>query len=193
MHPIADKAEVAIDFPDKFYVGGFGRDCVFEARAEADGVLIRLVCSEGEKRAVEIHLHHYLLAGILDDLAQSLAGREPIDEPHRQKLLDAARNLVAGLEKTQAGAGTRYSRQRGIGRRTRRAGAGLRKTPRSRHCSPSTPTSAVRIRHIAARSCGCICSCASTALDDSPTHGTASELMPVMLAGNNPTRRNHAK
>jgi hypothetical protein len=55
MHPITDKAEVAIDFPDKFYMGGFGRDCSFEARAEADGVLIRLVRSEGEKRAVEIH------------------------------------------------------------------------------------------------------------------------------------------
>jgi hypothetical protein len=107
MHPIADKAEVAIDFPDKFYMGGFGRDCAFEARAEADGVLIRLVRSEGEKRAAEIHLHHYLLAGILDDVAQSLAGREPIDEPHRKPLLDAARNLVAALEKAQAGGAIR--------------------------------------------------------------------------------------
>jgi hypothetical protein len=98
MHPITDKAEVAIDFPDKFYMGGFGRDCGFEARAEDDGVLIRLLRSSGEKRAVEIHLHHYLLAGILDDLAQSLTGREPIDEPHRQPLLNAARNLAAALE-----------------------------------------------------------------------------------------------
>ena len=98
IHPITGKAEVAIDFPDKFYMGGFGRDCAFEARAEDDGILIRLVRSAGEKRAVEIHLHHYLLAGILDDLAQSLAGREPIDEPHRQPLLSAARNLTTALE-----------------------------------------------------------------------------------------------
>jgi hypothetical protein len=34
---------VSIDFPDKLYMGGFGRDAVFEARAEDDGVLIRLV------------------------------------------------------------------------------------------------------------------------------------------------------
>jgi len=45
MHPITDKAEVAIDFPDKFHSGGFGRDSAFEARAEADNVLIRLVRS----------------------------------------------------------------------------------------------------------------------------------------------------
>ena len=107
MHPIADKAEVAIDFPDKFYMGGFGRDCAFEARAEDDGVLIRLVRSGGEKRVVEIHLHLYLLAGILDDVAQSLGGREPIDEPHRRPLLEAARKLVATLENSTAGAGSR--------------------------------------------------------------------------------------
>jgi hypothetical protein len=103
MHPIADKAEVAIDFPDKFYMGGFGRDCAFEAHAENDGMLLRLVRSEGEKRVVEIHLHHFLLANILDDLARSLAERQPIDDPHRQPLLNAARNLAAALEHARAG------------------------------------------------------------------------------------------
>lgn len=75
MHPIVDKAEVAIDFPDKFYSGGFGRDSSYEARAEDDGVLIRLVRQGSEKRAAAIHLHHFLLAGILEDLARSLDGR----------------------------------------------------------------------------------------------------------------------
>jgi hypothetical protein len=32
-------------------------------------------------------------------LAQLLAGREPIDEPHREPLLKAARNLAAALER----------------------------------------------------------------------------------------------
>jgi len=98
MRPIADKAEVAIDFPDKFYSGSFGRDSAFEARAEADGVLIRLVRAGIDKREVEIHLHHFLLASILDDLASSIAGREPIDLVHREPLLKAARNLLAALE-----------------------------------------------------------------------------------------------
>lgn len=106
MHPITDKAEVAIDFPDKFYMGGFGRDCSFEARSEDDGVLIRLVRSGSEKRTVEIHLHHFLLAGILDDLARSLAEWEPIDDSHRQPLLDAARRLATALERATAPAAT---------------------------------------------------------------------------------------
>jgi hypothetical protein len=102
MHPIADKAEIAIDFPDKMYMGGFGRDCDFEARADADGVLIRLVRSGEDKRVAEIHLHHFLFASILDELARSLAQREPIDETHREPLLNAARSLLAALEGTPA-------------------------------------------------------------------------------------------
>jgi hypothetical protein len=99
MHPISDKAEVAIDFPDKAYMGGFGRECSFDARADADGMMIRLVRTSGEKREAEIHLHHFLFAGILDDLARSLGEREPIDETHRQPLLVAARKLAAALER----------------------------------------------------------------------------------------------
>ena len=97
MHPITDKAEVAIDFPDKAYMGGFGRDSGFEARADADGMMIKLVRSSGEKREVEVHLHHFLFAGILDDLAQSVAAREPIDDTHRLPLLEAAQKLAAAL------------------------------------------------------------------------------------------------
>jgi hypothetical protein len=99
MHTIADRAEISIDFPDKFYVGGFGRDCSFEARAEDDAVLIRLVKSGSEKRDVSVHLHHFLLAGIVDDLARSVGEREPIDEVHRQPLLDAARRFASALER----------------------------------------------------------------------------------------------
>ena len=99
MHPIDDKGEVAIDFRDKFYSGGFGRDSSFEARAEDDGVLIRLVRPGPQKRAASIHLHHFLLASILADLARSIADKEPIDTVHREPLLDSARALVAALER----------------------------------------------------------------------------------------------
>ena len=102
MHQIADKAEVAIDFPDKFYVGGFGRDCAFEARAEDDGVLIRLVRSGDDKRTADIHLHHFLFANVLEDLARSLAERPPIDDVHREPMLKAARSLAAALERGPA-------------------------------------------------------------------------------------------
>jgi hypothetical protein len=99
MHPIADKAEIAIDFPDKFYMGGFGRDCDFEARADADGMLIRLVRSGADKRVAAIHLHHFLFASIIDELAGSLAQREPIDAVHHEPLLNAARSFLAALER----------------------------------------------------------------------------------------------
>jgi hypothetical protein len=99
LHPIIDKGEVGIDFPDKYYSGGFGRDCSFEARAEDEGVLIRLVREGSEKRVVAIHLHHYLLAGIIEELARSLAGRDPIDRAHRQPLLEAVQSMVAALER----------------------------------------------------------------------------------------------
>jgi hypothetical protein len=99
LHPIIDKAEVGIDFPDKYYSGGFGRDCSFEARAEDEGVLIRLVRAGSDKRVVAIHLHHFLLAGILEELARSLNEREPIDAVHREPLLVAARSFAAALEK----------------------------------------------------------------------------------------------
>ena len=98
MHPIADKAEIAIDFPDKRYMGGFGRDCTFEARVDADGMLIRLVRSGEDKRVAEIHLHHFLFANILDELAGSLAQRVAIDELHREPLCNAARRFLAALE-----------------------------------------------------------------------------------------------
>lgn len=100
MHSIPDKAEVGIDFPDKFYVGGFGRDSRFEAKAEEDAVLIRLVRAGEEKRVVEVHLHHFLLANILNDLAASLTAREPIDEVHRQPLAEAAHRFAAALDRT---------------------------------------------------------------------------------------------
>ncbi len=100
MHPIVDKGEVAIDFPEKYYSGGFGRDCSFEARAEDEGVLIRLVRGGSDKRAVAIHLHHFLFAGILEELARSLGERAPIDATHRELLRAAARGLVAALERS---------------------------------------------------------------------------------------------
>ena len=59
-HPVPDKAEVAIDFPDKVYMGSFSRTSVFEARAENDGLLIKLVRRGEDSREVEVHLHHHL-------------------------------------------------------------------------------------------------------------------------------------
>lgn len=98
LKPITDRAEVAIDFPDKAYMGSFGRSSAFEAGADAEGVRIRLARTGEDKRVAEIHLHHYLFAAVLADVAAALAARPPLDEAHRAPLREAARALLAALE-----------------------------------------------------------------------------------------------
>jgi hypothetical protein len=98
LHPIADKAEVSVDFPDKAYIGNFGRHSQFDAYVDTDNVAIKLVRPGEDRREAVVHLHYGLLADILVELARSLAAREPLDELHRSELCGAARQLAAALE-----------------------------------------------------------------------------------------------
>jgi hypothetical protein len=98
LHPIADKAEVSVDFPDKAYIGSFSRHSQFDAYADAESVAIRLVRPGEDRREAMVHLHYGLLAEILAELARSLAARDPLDEPHRAELAEAARQLATSLE-----------------------------------------------------------------------------------------------
>ncbi len=50
--PIPDKAQVSIDFPDKFYMGPFGRESRFDATANKEGVHINLDRQGEERRHV---------------------------------------------------------------------------------------------------------------------------------------------
>ena len=98
LHPIADKAEVSVDFPDKAYIGSFGRHSQFDAYADADSVAVRLVRPGEDRREAVMHLHYGLLAEILAELARSLASRDVLDDQHRTELSEAARQLSASLE-----------------------------------------------------------------------------------------------
>src|SRR5215813_9410702 len=98
LHPIADKAEVSVDFPDKAYMGSFSRHSQFDAYADTDSVAIRLVRPGEDRREAVVHLHYGLLAGILAELARSLTARDPLDEQHRTELSEAAKQLAAALE-----------------------------------------------------------------------------------------------
>jgi hypothetical protein len=98
LHPIVDKAEVSVDFPDKAYVGSFSRHSQFDAHADADNAVIRLVRPGEDRREAVFHLHYGLLADILGELARSLAAREPLDDQHRAELCEAAKQLAASLE-----------------------------------------------------------------------------------------------
>ena len=98
-HPVHDKAEVSIDFPDKVYMGSFSRSSVFEARAENDGLFVKLTRPGEDTREVEIHLHHHLLADILDAWADSLAEQPPMDADHKKTLVDALNKVEKALKK----------------------------------------------------------------------------------------------
>jgi hypothetical protein len=68
LKPIIDKAEVAIDFPDKTYFGTFGRNSVFDVACDGERVRLRLSHPGTDQRTAEIHVHYYLLADILGPL-----------------------------------------------------------------------------------------------------------------------------
>lgn len=98
LHPIADKAEVSVEFPDKAYIGSFGRHSQFDAYADADSVAIKLIRPGEDRREAVIHLHYGLLSEILSELARSLASRGQLDELHRTELSEGAKRLAASLE-----------------------------------------------------------------------------------------------
>ena len=97
--PITDKAEVSIDFPDKFFVGSFGRGSRFDVTADREGVHIHLDRKDGEKRHVGFHLHYYLLADMLEAMAEAVAGVGDLEPEHRKRLVDAGRHLQQRLAK----------------------------------------------------------------------------------------------
>lgn len=100
-HPIMDKAEVAIDLPDHLYRGAFHRDSAFEVRVDAEELLLRLVSTGEERRIASVHLHYFVLADILREAAAEIAQARPIDDVHREPLLEAARDLVKALRLKQ--------------------------------------------------------------------------------------------
>lgn len=98
MKSITDRAEVSVDFPDKTYMGAFGRESTFDVKVEADEAMLRIVRTGAERREIAVHLHYYLLADILKALGQGLENHEFLDEAHLQKLREGANSLVQALK-----------------------------------------------------------------------------------------------
>lgn len=106
MKSITDRAEVSVDFPDKTYMGAFGRESSFDVKVEADEVLLRIVRSGAERREIAVHLHYYLLADILKELGQGLAKDSDLDDSHLEALRDGARALTQALSSKPSKRGT---------------------------------------------------------------------------------------
>ena len=94
--PIADKAEVALEYPDKFYSGTFERSSRFEATMDKTGVLLVLERpgSEEIRRSVHIHVNYGLFADILQQLSSHVTAI-PADDIH----LDQLRRAAAALDR----------------------------------------------------------------------------------------------
>lgn len=103
--PIPDKAEIALEYPNKFYMGTFERTARFDAHLDKAGVSLTLERSgdAAEKKAVRMHFHYSLFAEILQELAATASAMPRHDQAHREAVRDAARALFDALAEPAAG------------------------------------------------------------------------------------------
>ena len=102
--PIPDKAEIALEYPNKFYMGTFERTARFDAHLDKVGVSLTLerTGGEAEKKAVRMHFHYSLFAEILEELARTASAMPRHDKEHREAMRDAARALCEALAEPAA-------------------------------------------------------------------------------------------
>ena len=83
--PIPDKAEVALEYPEKLYIGTFERTARFDAHLDETGISLSLhrLGDADVRKSVRIHLHYALFAEILQDLARTVSAVPPADAAHR--------------------------------------------------------------------------------------------------------------
>lgn len=99
--PITDKAEIALEYPDKLYVGTFESSSRFEAHVDATGIALMLERpgADDVRKSIHMHIHFGLFADILRDLASTVARIPKQDVVHRERLTQAVAQLHAALEK----------------------------------------------------------------------------------------------
>jgi hypothetical protein len=102
--PVPDKAEVALEYPDKFYIGTFERTARFDAHLDEAGISLSLyrTGSSEVRKSVHMHFHFALFAEILRDLAKTVSSVPLADEAHREALRDGAKALHLALEPAPA-------------------------------------------------------------------------------------------
>jgi hypothetical protein len=97
--PISDKAEVALKYPDKVYIGTFAHTARFDAPSTGGIALNLELPTPGEQRkSVHMHFHYGVFAEILRDLAKTVVALPPEDILHREALRDSVKALYLALE-----------------------------------------------------------------------------------------------
>lgn len=99
--PIPDKAEIALEYPDKLYVGTFERSSRFEAHLDTNGIALILERpgADDVHKSIHMHIHFGLFADILRDLASTVARIPKEDVVHREQLTQAVAQLHTALAK----------------------------------------------------------------------------------------------
>jgi hypothetical protein len=97
--PIPDKAEVALEYPDKLYIGTFERTSRFDAHLDETGISLSLhrTGAADIRKTVRMHFHYGLFADILRDLAKTVSSVPPADAAHRDALREGAKALYQAL------------------------------------------------------------------------------------------------
>jgi hypothetical protein len=98
--PIRDKAEVAVEYPDKLYIGTFAHTARFDAHMDQTGIALTLEVPgpDEQRKSVRMHFHYLLFAEMLGDLAKTVAAFPPDDLLHRDVLRDSAKAFYLALE-----------------------------------------------------------------------------------------------
>ena len=110
--PIPDKAEVALEYPDKLYIGTFERSARFDAHLDKSGISLALYRGGDveTRRAIRMHLHYGLFAEILQELAKTASAMSEDDTDHRIALREAAKALHQSLTAKPLKAGRRTNK-----------------------------------------------------------------------------------
>ena len=97
--PIPDKAEIALEYPDKLYIGTFERSSRFEAHLDSTGfgLILERVGTEDVRRSIHMHLNFGLFASILSELASTVGSIPKNDILHRDQLVQAVAELHRAL------------------------------------------------------------------------------------------------
>ena len=97
--PIPDKAEVALEYPDKLYIGTFERTSRFDTHLDETGISLSLhrTGAADIRKTVRMHFHYGLFADILHDLAKTVSSVPPADAAHRDALRQGAKALYQAL------------------------------------------------------------------------------------------------
>jgi hypothetical protein len=103
--PLPDKAEVALEYPDKLYMGTFDRSSRFDAHLDSTGLSLTLerTGDPDERKSVHLHLNYELFAEILSDVAGTIAKVPAEDIAHHESLAKA----VGALQRALSASGKR--------------------------------------------------------------------------------------